>query len=244
MKKEKITNRSTAYIYQDLGSIETFVYKIETPKKVFIIDTFCGSLSMEPIISDLSGVREKKIIIINTHFHWDHVWGNSAFNGEIISHCKCRAYLEKYWEKQLEEEKKYLCGRAEKKLPTITFNDYLGFPEEGIELFYSPGHTADSISIYDHADNILYVGDNLEKPLIYVEDDDLETYINTLEQYKKYRPWLIMAGHSIRLKIDNVQETIDYLKKLKAGDELVFNTEYEQTVHENNRKVISKKTSK
>mgnify|MGYP000884136544 FL=1 len=241
LKKEKISNRCTAYIFHDLG-IDTFVYLVETKKKVFIVDTFCGSLSMEPILVDLEKMIGKKAIIVNTHFHWDHVWGNCAFSEEIISHGKCRAYLDRYWEKQIEAHKKQIRGRTEKKLPTITFSDRFCYPEEGIELFYSPGHTDDSISLFDHDDKLLYAGDNLEKPLIYVEDNDLETYIKTLEKYIAFSPKMIMAGHSMGLTGEDLLGAIDYLRRLGAGEEMVFTTEYERSVHENNKRVLSKES--
>lgn len=100
--------------------------------------------------------------MVNTHFHWDHVWGNCAFAAEVIGHEQCRTLLEENWEAQLDKQKKFLRGRVERRLPTITFEQRLCFPEERIELFYSLGHTRDSISLYDQEERILYVGDNLD----------------------------------------------------------------------------------
>lgn len=239
MKKEKLSERATAYSFPDLG-IETLVYLIETARRVWVIDTFCGTRSMEPILQDLPAAKGQNVMVVNTHFHWDHVWGNCAFRGEIISHRRCREMLVKHWERDLAKYGKNLQGRAEKKLPNITFEQQLIFSEEEIELFYSPGHTADSISLFDRRDRLLYVGDNLEKPLIYVEDTDLESYLHTLARYKEYRPQMIMAGHSSRLTLVDVEQTIDYLRQLKAGARLALPTEEERLIHEQNQKVITR----
>lgn len=241
MRKEKISNRSTAYIFDDLGDIDTFVYLIETEKRIFVVDTFCGSLSMKPILGDLEKMRKKRAMIVNTHFHWDHVWGNCAFTEEVISHVKCRAYLDRCWEEDLKAHKNHIRGRAKKRLPTITFNERICFPEEGIEFFYSPGHTDDSISLFDHEEKILYVGDNLEKPLVYVEDNDLVRYINTLKKYIELKPKTMMAGHSMEITSRDILDTIDYLRRLEAGEEMVFATECERTTHESNKRVLNKK---
>lgn len=176
--------------------------------------------------------------MVNTHFHWDHVWGNCAFAAEVIGHEQCRTLLEENWEAQLDKQKKFLRGRVERRLPTITFEQRLCFPEERIELFYSLGHTRDSISLYDQEERILYVGDNLEQPLVYVEDPDLKTYLKTLETYETYRPKLIMAGHSTKLTLDDLRSTIGYLKKLQSGTEIELATKYEQQLHQSNLKVV------
>lgn len=176
--------------------------------------------------------------MVNTHFHWDHVWGNCAFAAEVIGHEQCRTLLEENWEAQLDKQKKFLRGRVERRLPTITFEQRLCFPEERIELFYSLGHTRDSISLYDQEERILYVGDNLEQPLVYVEDPDLKTYLKTLETYETYRPKLIMVGHSTKLTLDDLRSTIGYLKKLQSGTEIELATKYEQQLHQSNLKVV------
>lgn len=235
MTKEKITTRATAYHFSDLP-MATFVYVIKSARRVWVIDTFCGSLSMEPVLQDMPEGRE--VMVVNTHFHWDHVWGNCAFTGEVVSHRRCRELLAAGWEQELAKYGKYRRGRVERRLPTITFEQRLFFPEEGIELFYSPGHTADSISLFDHEDRLLYVGDNLERPLVYVEDPDLDAYLRTLEEYKKYRPQLLMAGHAKNLTLEEVEGTIDYLRHLKAGTEVVFVTEEERLIHAANQKVL------
>lgn len=235
MDQERLTARATAYRFLDLP-MPTFVYVIATARRVWVIDTFCGSLCMESIVKDLPKGRE--VMVVNTHFHWDHVWGNCAFPGEVISHRRCRELMAANWERDLARYGTYRRGRVDLRLPTITFETRLTFPEEGIELFYSPGHTGDSISLFDHEDRLLYVGDNLERPLVYVEDPDLDTYLRTLEEYKKYRPKLLLAGHAQNITLGEMEGTIAYLRQLKAGTEVTFATEEERRIHEANQKVV------
>lgn len=242
MNIQSISQNATVYVYDSIESYLTNVFFIEYESKIFIIDTFCGSESMEPIINRVnSSFNNKELVIINTHFHWDHVWGNCSFKDRnIISHEMCRELLDESWEKQINENKKYIRGIAEKHLPNITFKEKISFYNEGIELFHSPGHTADSISIFDHNDKILYVGDNLEKPIIYVENADISTYINTLENYLNYRPMKIVAGHTLDLTEQDILDTIEYLNGLSMGKEMYFETEYMRKIHEKNLSVVHK----
>lgn len=113
-------------------------------------------------------------------------------------------------------------------MPNNTFKKDIIFHEEGIEIFYSPGHTIDSISIFDYNERVLYVGDNLEKPIIYVESEDIFTYMSTLERYLRYKPKKIVAGHTLNIKEGDVTSTIDYLKKISEGKDFNFESEYEK----------------
>lgn len=212
---EKISENSKVYIFDELQNYLTNVFVIEKKDKAYILDTFCGEGYMKPILKSL---ENKEIVVINTHFHWDHVLGNCCFNNcAVISHKKCRNLLEECWESQLNKNKKYILGNVNKKLPNVTFDSKIYFEDDKIELFYSPGHTVDSISIYDNEEGILYVGDNLEKPMISVESDDIETYIKTLETYISYKPKKIMAGHTLNLNERDILDTIGYLKGLKIN---------------------------
>lgn len=239
MDVKKLGRRATVFQFTEIESYSTYVYLIETEKRFFLIDTFCGAGSMAPIREMLDSSC-KEVIVINTHFHWDHVWGNCSFRDKtIVGHEKCRSLLAQRWEEQLEKNGRYRAGRADKTLPNLTFTDRLFFVEDGIELFSSPGHTEDSISVYDHEEKILYVGDNLEKPLIYVESPEIGGYLATLETYRKVHPRMLAAGHTLALTEADIENTIDYLKGLSEGGEPVFQSEYEKEIHAQNLRMVS-----
>jgi hydroxyacylglutathione hydrolase len=236
MENIRIGNNSNAFVYDNIESYTTNVFLIEKNSKIFIIDTFCGPDSIVPIKKIIENNKnDKEVIVINTHFHWDHVWGNCSFKeNTIISHEFCRELLEEHWEEQLKRNEKYILGNVEKCLPNVTFKDNISFPNEGIEIFHSPGHTIDSISIFDREEKILYVGDNLEKPIIYVEDKDIETYITTLKKYLTYKADKIIASHTLNLTEEDIYQTIKYLRDLKNGDKIEFDTEYMRKIHNGN----------
>jgi glyoxylase-like metal-dependent hydrolase (beta-lactamase superfamily II) len=242
MNIRKISNNTTAYIFNSIENYTTNVYFIEKESRIYLIDTFCGSDSMVPILNRINtNSKKKEVIVINTHFHWDHVWGNCSFKeNSIFGHEKCRELLEINWDIQINKNQKYILGMVEKCLPNISFKDKVIFHNDGIELFYSPGHTKDSISIFDHEEKILYAGDNLEKPIIYVESDDVSAYINTLENYIKYCPLKIVASHTLNITEEDIFDTIEYLKGLSCGEKMYFETEYQTQIHRQNLDTVHK----
>lgn len=242
MKIEKITPSSTAYTFDTIENFLTSVFVIEKRSRIYILDTFCGPESMEVIACSIGEVLIKKeLIIINTHFHWDHVWGNCFFKDKtIISHELCRKLMNENWELQINENRKYTMGKVEKYLPNVTFKEKLVFHNDGIELFYSPGHTDDSISVFDHEEKVLYAGDNLERPLIYIESENIEGYIRTLEEYIRYNPKRIMASHTLELAKDDIIGTTDYLKALKSGHSISLETDKKNEIHQQNLRFIKK----
>ncbi|MBC7959845.1 MAG: MBL fold metallo-hydrolase, partial [Vallitaleaceae bacterium] len=151
MKITAINSYSTIFTYDEIENFETSAFLIEKDK-FYLIDTYCGPQSMQPILEVIKNSNPpKEVVVINTHFHWDHVWGNCSFaKSNIIAHELCRCKMDEVWESQIQRNEKYVMGEIVKQLPNITFSEKLTFLQEGIELFHSPGHTKDCISIFDH----------------------------------------------------------------------------------------------
>jgi glyoxylase-like metal-dependent hydrolase (beta-lactamase superfamily II) len=198
MRIEKIKNRGVLFTDSKPGW-DLNIYLIRGEKCNYIIDTGLGNLSTAPIKEFIKN-DNKKVIVINTHYHWDHIWGNGSLKDHIvISHKLCREMIQAKWEEMIEKNNKYIYGDAEKYLPSLVFEKDLYFPEDKIKLFYTPGHTLDSISVLDEEENVLIVGDNVGDsmddiiPSIYCEKD---VYINTLKEYEKIDFDTCISGHN------------------------------------------------
>ena len=166
----------------------------------FIIDTGFGSESIAPVLEYIQHNAPKNpIIAINTHSHWDHTWGNCALkNHTIISHPLCREFANRDWENEQSKWKKYIQGNATKCLPNMTFEDKLHFPEDGVEIFHSPGHSADCISVFHETEKILYAGDNIGLDSSYLPhiETDIPTFQRLIETYKTYPFEQCISTHS------------------------------------------------
>ncbi|MHA1577992.1 MAG: MBL fold metallo-hydrolase, partial [Candidatus Thorarchaeota archaeon] len=103
-------------------------------------------------------------------------------------------------------------GKIDLIPPNRTFQDTLRFEDDGVKFFHTPGHTLDSASCYDMVDKVLFVGDNVESPLPYLNHVNFDQYIRTLKSYLEFDWKLMIAGHDKPLKnSDLVKKNIDYL---------------------------------
>ena len=165
----------------------------------FVIDTGLGSNSVAPILEYI-GDDTKPRIVINTHCHWDHIWGNWVFKDSlIISHTMCRELEDKHWDGALKDFGESADGEIHKCLPNLVFDGSLYFPDDGILLFHTPGHAPDGISVFDETDKVLYAGDNIgdtETQIVPWIDTDLETFRALIGIYKKYDFKICISGHN------------------------------------------------
>ena len=129
-------------------------------KHNFIIDTGVGGDCANAMLEYI-GEDSKPIIVINTHHDWDHAAGNWIFEGStIIAHGLCYDIMDKMWDKMIEwarQNDRYFNGEVHKCLPNLLFENSIYFPEDGISIFHTPGHTEDSISVFDSVDQVLHV---------------------------------------------------------------------------------------
>jgi glyoxylase-like metal-dependent hydrolase (beta-lactamase superfamily II) len=171
---------------------------------------------VERIIKE-NGHQDKPIVVFNSHADWDHVWGNCYFEGAmILSHRECKTRMVAEWDDEMKKNQDEQRGKAILTPPTTVFDEKYIFEDDEIEFFYSPGHTVDSASCYDRRDGVLFVGDNIESDLPYVNNLDFDIYINTLEGYLA-RDWTnIVSGHD-PIQTDDVllRSNLKYLRLMK-----------------------------
>jgi hydroxyacylglutathione hydrolase len=205
MKIEKIKNRSILFTDTSPAEWDLNLHLIRGNQHNFIIDTGLGSLSMAPIKEYIQD-DHKPIIVINTHYHWDHIWGNSSFKDcMIISHKLCRKMIEAKWDDMLDKNKAYCQGEIEKYLPNLVFEKELYFPEDKIRIIYTPGHTIDGISVIDEEEKVINVGDNIGDTVDAIVpelDCEKEVYIKTLLKYKEMDFNMVISGHNVVLGKD------------------------------------------
>lgn len=109
--------------------------------------------------------------VVNTHFHWDHTWGNARFpEAELWGHDKCREEMVTNGETArqqvlgwIADEHRAAVAEVEITPPTNTFAENVSIHiGRQIELtYYGRGHTNSDIVV--HADNVLFAGDLLEE---------------------------------------------------------------------------------
>ncbi len=161
----------------------------------------------------------KPVIIFNTHGHYDHIGGNEIIKSELIiaHHFSFEEFQDSI--DLLSKYDSYKSAVEKIVFPNITFKDRLDFVDEGVEFFYTPGHTKDSASCYDSIDKILLIGDILVHPLPSINWPNLDQFIETLESLKTIEFNKMILGHEKVLEDTKfIDETIDYIKRFKELD--------------------------
>jgi hydroxyacylglutathione hydrolase len=190
----------------------TYLYLIKGKKNNYLVDTGFGSGSAEYVKEYVAAHCPGDIIVINTHYHWDHIWGNIGFEGSAI-------YAHPLTIKMIGERLdymegiggKYKDGQTRNVLPNVTIADNFAFDEDGIEVFYTPGHTVDSISVYDRVDKVLQVGDNMETPFPIVQDTE-EHLASSLKKYLAYDFMRCISGHNADVKREDILTVLKSLE--------------------------------
>ncbi len=236
MKKMMIHPSLFAYEFVELAPYKTYVFALQKGDRVYIIDTFCGSTFMDIIKADFPG---KDFVVINTHYHFDHIWGNYSFSHcPIYAHQLCKIMIQRHGIRELQEQKKYFQGTQTLILPNHCFDGKQLQIADGLQLLYTPGHTLDGISVYDQTLNALFVGDTLEKPLIQIEGSYLSEYRQTLEYFLTLPVTHFYAGHTLHLTKPDAIDTLAYINALLANEPMQFNSEEIQHIHTMNQNAI------
>lgn len=134
-------------------------------EKPTLFDTGFGSDIEETkkLITNAGVEPEDLHLIVNTHYHSDHVGGNHYFqheyNTEIAAH---------HWDAKLINSKNREIGSAEylnqplEKYQVnrmLADNDEINTGEKTFRVIHTPGHTLGHLSFYNEEDQVLIVGD-------------------------------------------------------------------------------------
>jgi cyclase len=241
MEIKEVGSRGTLFTFDDLG-IPTNVYVINGKENVYILDTYLGPDCMEEINEYIKAkFGHKRVIVINSHSHWDHVWGNSLYSHSlIIGHMQCKVIMQQEGLAKYEKYKEYKKGDIILTYPNMTFTDRILFEEDSVLIYHTPGHTEDCISVLDLVDKVLFAGDNLERPIPYIMSNNLIQYINTLEAYLSVDAEIIIGGHTSCENKDLIKDNLDYVKKVLSGNTTEFEAGKYADYHQTNMAWLNK----
>lgn len=222
MLKERVSDN--VYWFQSEVYAQVTAGTVVGPQWAVLIDTLMPSET--PLIRNFieSQLMVPVKYIINTHHHADHSWGNCIFpNAKIIGHQQCRDLM-------LEKSTSALAEAGQENPifrdicispPQITFSSgtlTLRIGKKQLQIFATPGHSADSISVLLEDERILFAGDAF-MPVPYFVGGDIEVLAQSISQIGNMGLENIIQGHGdiiLRGEIEEVKkQNLEYLKTLQ-----------------------------
>ncbi len=147
------------------------IYLLLGSHTAILLYTGCGLYPLKPIIDDLIGKR--KLLVFNTHYHWDHPLGNVEF-GEVYIHENevdfvSKPYDVSYFKDSPNEivkiyaEQNFLIPPA-KLIKPLKDGDTFDLGEIEVKVIHCPGHSPGSICLLTNTDelftsDVAYYGD-------------------------------------------------------------------------------------
>jgi glyoxylase-like metal-dependent hydrolase (beta-lactamase superfamily II) len=154
------------------GMGDVWMYLTVGPEKALLIDTAYGLGNLKGLVDRLSGGKE--LIVVNTHDHFDHAYGNCRFDKVY-----CHEYLVPYLENQHAHIWDYLFDGFGNNiwlefdrgdLPEFKPYEIASVPDgytwdlggdHIVELIFTGGHCAGHAAYLDRKNRILFTGDNI-----------------------------------------------------------------------------------
>lgn len=183
-----------------------------------IID--CGCYN-ESELGKLTGFLEEKalrpVLLLNTHCHLDHVFGN----GFMLEKYDLRTYCseEDDWNRLNAVTVAHLFGLEMETPPDpgtfITDGQIISFGETNLEAIHVPGHSKGSIAYYSKKDGVVFTGDALFAGSIGRTDlpgGDYSTLIKSISTrlFTLPKETVVYPGHGHLTTIENEIKTNPY----------------------------------
>ena len=200
------------YAIEEPGHVQS--YLINGLKHSALVDTGAGLSDIRRAIQDL---RRDRVLVMNTHWHFDHIGGNILFDEtgicEIERHLIAadlpnRALLDLYIKPCLEEgiplpsdfiPEQYMI-KGSKPAFMVSDGDTYDLGGRTIRAIWTPGHTRGSMSFLDDLTGSLFCGDLLYQGTLYAhfEDSDFRDYQRSLNRLldMPVQPRAIFGGHN------------------------------------------------
>lgn len=159
------------------------VFVIVTERYLALVDTLVNEAAAAALLDIARPHRAgRQLLVINTHSHYDHAWGNQLFAGPgaacpapVIGARRCAEIMRsaeadaKLREMQARDPETF--GGVRLVPPDITFDERLTVHggDLTLELLSTPGHAPDHLALWIPEIRTLLPGDAAESPFPFVE---------------------------------------------------------------------------
>ncbi len=207
---ETLTDR--VFVIGSAGSSNTTI--ITGSEGTVVVDTTLFPEKARRIRDFVKELARKPVkLVVNTHYHPDHTFGNQEF--EDIDIVASSLTLEKMKDMDNDEYLEHLPKIKKIVFPSETFDEeWDGF---NIIIKRVGGHTPDSSFVYLKSERILITGDLVFNGLHaeIVSDSDIESWIDILGELSKFDAEWIVPGHGVPKDATCLKLMQKYLMKFR-----------------------------
>jgi cyclase len=228
----RIDSFVTAFIRPDEGANAGLIH---TPNGMILVDTTSSQAEILALF-EAAGVHTEEVrLVVNTHSHSDHTWGNQVFSCPILAHHLCReqmesnlnsdwspeafqsdfADLEKTDPKKAEDFHKVMNG-LKIKLPDQVFEERFAGELGGLryEVIHLGGHTPDLSIVWLPERRVLFASDLIfQGRYPYVYDADIPDWITALKRLLEFKAEVTIPGHGVRCGEAEINALSEYLQQ-------------------------------
>nr|AKT74295.1 TxnC3 [Streptomyces bottropensis] len=159
-------------------------------------------------------------IVVNTHFHGDHVFGNGLFasSATIVAHEGTRADMAEAGMGLRGLWPQVAWGRTDLVLPTLTFRTALTLHPDpagpAVELLHvGPAHTATDVAVWVPRQGVLFTGDVVWSGVTpYVLMGSVTGSLRAIARMRALRPRVVVPGHGTVGGPELLDRTENYLR--------------------------------
>ena len=193
----------TYAIGEPQNQLDNFEYLLIGKNRALLVDAGATARDIHPAISALTNLT---VTVIPTHLHYDHTNGLRNFTSialidlpetrarvrDGVVHPGRNQYLNDFGQEP----------PAFRVTEWIKPDDYIDLGERRVQVLWTPGHTATSISVHDPAAKLLFTGDYIYTTTLYafVPESSLSSYVATADRLLAALPGdtLIYGAHCCR----------------------------------------------
>jgi glyoxylase-like metal-dependent hydrolase (beta-lactamase superfamily II) len=150
------------FVFNSFG-VNTYILADNTGK-CLVVDPACQYAGEESELLDfITENHLEPIGMVNTHFHIDHIVGNSLVCKTYNLRPQCHKSCKMLWETAAEFGAVFGIKIENLIIPTdfLSEGDQISFGNSSVEVRYTPGHADGSICLVNHAERYVIAGDVL-----------------------------------------------------------------------------------
>jgi len=174
-------------------------YAVVSDREALVYDTHVSVEHGRLIREVLEGDGVRKLTVVLSHWHLDHIAGNAAFEDcEVIASERTAELLGRFRSAIERGEHEGPPAIDPLILPTRTFSDRLRLAIGGVELelIQTNIHSDDATVVWLPEQRLLLCGDTMEDPITYVDEpESLNDHRANLGRLRRLSPERILPNH-------------------------------------------------